>query len=465
MTKPRKSAITSGESLRSSRDPQSAISARQLAVEHLNRIEVGGAYVGLVGGELSEEIDPRVERQATEYVAGVTRWRRWLDFLIQHFYKGKFNKMEPTLKQILRIGLYDVLFLETPPHAALNEAVEGAKRMVRPSAGGLVNGILRSVVRQKEHLPAPATGDPAHDLALRYSHPTWLVQRWLDRYGPGETETLLQWNNERPVYGLRTGTLKTSVADFHRLLDAHAIDWEPSSYLDDFVRVRRLQPVLRSGWVEEGRCAVQDESGGLVVRLLDPQPGETLVDGCAAPGSKALYAAARMQNRGRILAFDAHAGRLHLAQEAAKAQGVSILHAEALDLRERARRDDLPEADRVLLDAPCSGLGVLAKRADLRWRRTPEEIQALTLLQDQLLDAASRLVRPGGLLVYSTCTIEPDENQQRVEAFLARHQDFYLESAGGYVPEEVVTPEGYLATLPHRHHIDGAFGARLRKEE
>ncbi len=449
--------------------PKSAIrnpqSARQLAVEQLNRIEVGGAYVGLVGGNLSEEIDPRVERQATEYVASVTRWRRWLDFLIQHFYRGKFNKMEPTLKQILRVGLYDLLFLETPPHAALNEAVAGAKRMVRPGAGGLVNGILRSVVRQKEHLPTPATGDAADDLAIRYSHPTWLVRRWLDHFGPEETEALLRWNNTRPVYGLRINTFKISAGDFKIMLDDEGVEWEPSRYLDDFVRVRRLQAVLRAGWVEEGRCVVQDESGGLVVRLLDPQPGETLVDGCAAPGSKALYAAARMQNRGRLLAFDAHTGRLRLAEDAARAQGVSILQTDALDLRDLARRNDRPEADRVLLDVPCSGLGVLSKRADLRWRRTPEEIQALTILQDQLLDAASRLVRPGGLLVYSTCTIEPDENKQRIEAFLDRKPDFHVESASGYVPEAVVTPEGFLATLPHRHHVDGAFGARLRKEE
>ena len=247
------------------------------------------------------------------------------------------------------------------------------------------------------------------------------------------------------------------------MLDEEGVAWEPSAYLDDFVRVRRLQAVLRAGWVDAGLCAVQDESGGLVVRLLDPQPGETLVDACAAPGGKALYAAARMQDQGRLIAIDIHPGRLRLAETAAVAQGITILQPHALDLRNFAGHDDLPQADRVLLDAPCSGLGVLAKRADLRWHRTAEEIEALTTLQDQLLDAAARLVRPGGLLVYSTCTIEPEENQQRVEAFLLRHPGFRLEPAKGLVPEAVVTPEGYLATLPHRHHIDGAFGARLRR--
>ncbi len=438
--------------------------ARWRAVEHLNRIDRDAAFIGLIREEdLAEDLDPRAERQATEYVAGVTRWRRYLDFIIRHFYKGKFKKMEPALKQILRVGLYDVLMLETPPHAALNEAVELAKRLVRPGAGGLVNGILRSVVRQKDHLPTPDTGDPADDLATRHSHPTWIVRRWLTRFGPQETEALLHQNNTRPLHGLRPNIFKISPGDFKTKLDEEEVRWETSDFLDDFVRVRRLQAVLRAGWVEEGLCAVQDESGGLVVRLLDPQPGETLVDACAAPGGKALYAAARMRNQGRLVAIDIHPGRLRLVETSAERQGITILQPHALDLRDFARRDDRPQADRVLLDAPCSGLGVLAKRADLRWHRTLEEIEELTTLQDQLLDAAAGLVRPGGLLVYSTCTIEPEENQQRVEAFLQRHEAFALEPADGFVPAAVVTPDGYLATFPHRHHIDGAFGARLRR--
>ena len=438
--------------------------ARQRAVEQLNRIDIGGAFVGLVGEEdFAEVIDARAERQAMDYIAGVTRWRRYLDFIIRRFYKGKFKKMEPALKQILRVGLYDVLMLETPPHAALNEAVDLAKRMVRPGAGGLVNGLLRSVVRQKDHLPVPDTGDPADDLAIRHSHPTWIAQRWLSRFGLDETEALLRYNNTRPLYGLRPTIFKISPGDFKRMLDEAAVEWEASAYLDDFVRVRRLQAVLRAGWIAEGLCAVQDESAGLVVRLLDPQPGETLVDACAAPGGKALYAAARMRNQGRLVAVDIHPGRLRLVETAAAAQGITILQSRAADLRDFTRPDDRPQADRVLLDAPCSGLGVLAKRADLRWHRAAEEIAALTTLQDQLLDAAARLVRPGGLLVYSTCTIEPEENQQRVEAFLERHAAFRSEPATGFVPEAVVTSEGYLATLPHRHHVDGAFGARLRR--
>jgi 16S rRNA (cytosine967-C5)-methyltransferase len=370
--------------------------------------------------------------------------------------------MESTLQQVLRVGLYDLLLQDTPSHAAINEAVELAKTTVRPGAAGLVNGILRNVQRQRDRLPTPSADDPAEALAITHSHPTWLVRRWLGRFGQEETEALLRWNNTRPTYGLRINTLKTTVEAFTARLDGEGIDWSPSPYLDDVVRISAVQPILRSGWLDEGLCAIQDESAALVVRLLDPQPRETIVDGCAAPGGKALYIAERMHDRGRVLAFDVHEGRLGLIKEGAQAHDLHGIRPIAADLRDVAERDERPQADRVLVDVPCSGLGVLAKRADLRWNREAEALDELTDLQDALLDAAAALVCPGGLLVYSTCTIAPEENAARIDAFLERHPDYGMESAAGLVPEDVVTPEGYLQTLPHVHHTDGAFAVRLR---
>jgi 16S rRNA (cytosine967-C5)-methyltransferase len=311
----------------------------------------------------------------------------------------------------------------------------------------------------QDALPTPATGDAADDLAVRESYPTWLVRRWLDRYGEAETLALLQADNAAPAYSLRVNRLKTTVEALGERLSALGVGWRPSAYLDDFVVVERLQPVIRAGLLDEGVCAVQDEAAGLVVRVLDPQPGERVLDGAAAPGGKAVYAAQRMHDRGEVVAVDLHEARTALVRKAAEAQGVTIVHAIAADLRTFEPRSLF---DRVLLDAPCTGLGVLAKRADLRWNRREEDFAELTALQDDLLDAAARHVRPGGLLVYSTCTLEPEENAVRVAAFLRRHPEFQREPVGDRVPEAMRTLEGDYATLPHRHGTDGAYAARLR---
>ncbi|MEM1043858.1 MAG: 16S rRNA (cytosine(967)-C(5))-methyltransferase RsmB [Bacteroidota bacterium] len=439
-------------------------SARARALARLARIEEGGAYADAFGGNatLSDE-EARAERQAVEYVAGVTRRRRWLDYLLAQFYRGDLGAMEPVLRQILRIGLYDLLFLDTPPHAAVHEAVELAKREVRPKAGGLVNAVLRAALRARDRLPMPDTGRPARDLAIRHSHPTWMVRRWLERYGDAETEALLAQNNARPRYALRVNTRRTDVDQIRERLSALGVDASPSRYLDDFVTVDRLQPVLRAGLFTGGTVAVQDEAAALVVRVLDPQPGDTVLDLAAAPGGKALYAALRMSDAGRVRAFDLHAGKANRIRTAASAHGLTSVEVEAADLRDLAARSGAPAGDRVLLDAPCSGLGVLAKRADLRWRRAPDALADLAALQDELLDAAAALVRPGGLLVYSTCTTEPEENEDRVAAFLARHPGFALERADGLVPRAFVTEAGTYAALPQRHGTDGAFAARLRR--
>lgn len=441
--------------------------SRYEALRQLERIERDEAFVGLVDDEaLDDSLDPRDRRLVREYVAGVTRWRRWLDFLLAEFYHGELNQMELRLRLILRIGAYELLLMRTPTHAAVHENVELAKEAVRPGAAGLVNGVLRSIDRQRDELPAPDTGDPAEDLAIRYSHPTWMVRRWLPRYSREATEELLHWNNRRPFYGLRINPQVMSMEQVQKELDELDVAWSASPFLDDFLRVRHLQPILAEGWLDEGRCSVQDESAGLVVRMLDPQPGDTVVDTCAAPGGKTLYMAARMSGNGRIIAVDRHEERLRLVADEARKRGwQDLIQTEGADLRGWAEPSDAPQADRVLVDAPCSGLGVLAKRADLRWQRSPSDIDDLITLQDELLDAAAQLVRPGGVLVYGTCTIEPEENEERVAAFLDRQEDFQVEQPTNGLPESVVDETGFLRTLPQEHGIDGAFGARLRRNE
>lgn len=436
------------------------MSPRAAAARRLLRVEQDRAHVARLA---AGEDDPRDARLVSELVAGVTRHRRRLDFILDGFYRGDPAGLDPLLRQVLRVGLYELLVRGTPPHAAVSEAVDAARALFHAGAARLANGLLRAAARaaERDALPVPATGDPAEDLAVAASHPTWLVRRWLGRYGEDETRALLTADNATPSFGLRANLLKTTVEDLGARLTALGVGWRPSAYLDDFLVVERLQPVLKAGLLDEGLCAVQDEAAGLVVRVLDPRPGERLLDGAAAPGGKAVYAAQRMDNRGVVVAVDAHAARTALVQGAAGAQGVAIVQAVAADLR--LFEAEVP-FDRVLLDAPCTGLGVLARRADLRWNRQPGDFAALTALQDALLDAAARHVRPGGLLVYSTCTLEPEENAARVAAFLERHPTFRREPVGALVPEAMQTTEGDFATLPHRHGTDGAYAARLRRE-
>ncbi|HYE57178.1 MAG TPA: 16S rRNA (cytosine(967)-C(5))-methyltransferase RsmB [Rhodothermales bacterium] len=433
------------------------MSARLAAVRALVRLETDRAFVGLA--ERDADADADTARAATDLTAGVTRHLRWLDFLISPLVNGGLERLDAPVRAALRLGAYEIAVAGTKPHAAVAEAVGAARTLAGRGAAGLVNAVLRRLAALEGHYPAPATGDAAEDLALRYSHPTWLVRRWLGRFGVGGTEALLRHDNARPTYGLRTNPLRTTPEALRSRLDELGVPYESSPYLPDFVRLPALQAILRAGLVREGRAYVQDEAAGLVVRVLDPQPDETGFDVAAAPGGKTLYAGALMQNRGRIVASDAHAGRLRLLERALPAAGLTIVETLAEDIETRAASG--ATADAVLLDAPCSGTGVLAKRADLRWQRTEADLAELGALQTRLLDAAAVLVRSGGRLVYSTCSIEPEENGAQVEGFLARHADFGLEPVGERVPDAMRTPEGYYAALPHVHSTDGAFAALL----
>ncbi len=435
-------------------------SPRLEALRTLRRLDEDAAYIGLI--DSGGTFDSRDARFITEIVSGVTRWRRWLDFIIAQFYRGDADRLELDVRLILRIGIYELLIREAPPHAAVNEADELGKKVVRRGAAGLVNAILRNVVRNRANLPEPQTGDAARDLAIRHSHPTWMVRRWLNRYGPQDTVRLLESNNTRPIYGLRMNPVKTTMeALLRRLVEADA-DWDVSLYDENFIRLRSIQAVFHAGLIRDGWCVVQDEGAGLVVRLLDPQPDECVVDACAAPGGKTNYAASLMGNQGRVIAVDINEARVGLVMETARRLGLTNVDVRSGDARGLSDILGDEVVDRVLLDAPCSGLGVINKRADLRWQRKAADMAELTQLQSELLDGCADVVKPGGLLVYSTCSIEPDENEEQIERFLERRPDFVLEPANPYVPHEL-TSDKFYRTLPHEHHIDGAFGARLRR--
>ncbi|GAV68829.1 NusB domain-containing protein/Nol1_Nop2_Fmu domain-containing protein [Cephalotus follicularis] len=462
---------------------------RAVSAVRLMRIELGGAFADLLNekgkgsgnnemgyvartlGFRTRNLEDRDFRLVTNIVGGTIRWRRYLDHLIGSLCHDEktFRSMEPLLLQILRIGFYEIVKLNMPPYAVVDENVRLAKVALRPGAGSMVNGILRKLVLLKENnsLPLPKLeGDKrsqARALATLYSHPVWMVRRWTRYFGQEEAIKLMMWNNRDPSFSLRANKGRgVTRADLVMQLNSLKVLHELSFHLDDFVCIKTgLQIVVQAGLLKEGICSVQDESAGLVVSVVDPQPGESIIDCCAAPGGKTLFMASRLSGKGMVSAIDINKGRLKILRETAKMHQVdgvvTTIHA---DLRIFAENNSV-KFDKVLLDAPCSGLGVLSKRADLRWNRKLEDLEQLKNLQDELLDAASTLVKPGGVLIYSTCSIDPEENEERIHAFLLRHPEFNIDPVDRYVPPDFVVKHGFYLTNPVKHSLDGSFAARL----
>ncbi len=386
----------------------------------------------------------------------------WYDFLGNHLASYGYIVMSHDNDTQPGIETASTTTLEftdkIPGYAAVNESVELAKRSGGAGWARLVNGVLRNYLRRGKVDPA-SISDPVEALAVQESHPEWLVRRWVARYGLEDTRRLCQYNNRRPHVTLRVNRRKTTVAELRAALQEAGIETEPSTYFEDFLKVRNAQGLTDTRAFKDGWFAIQDESTALPVRLLAPEEGETVLDLCAAPGGKSAYLAELQGDRGRVLAVDLSARRLSRVQENVRRLGlrsVQPLVADGTQLQVRP-------VDKILLDAPCSGLGVLAKRADLRWKRRPEDLARAAERQRALVAHAAQLLRPGGVLVYSTCTIEPEENEQVVEEFLRTHPDFAVDAWAPEGVDSALRDGPYWRTLPHVHGTDGTFAVRLEK--
>ncbi len=436
---------------------------RGLAVKILNRVERTDAYLEkLLDNEMrNAELISADKALLYEIVHGVVRWMGRLDWVLNGFYKGQFSKAIPNLKNGLRVALYQILFLDrVPDHAAVNEAVEFVKKLQGQKPADLTNAILRNIIRNKNGIRYP---DPNEDLpgylSAFYSHPSWMVKRYLNRFGREETEKLLLANNEKPFLTLKVNTIKVSPEEFKSLLDSVNLKYISGKYLPEFFKLMNLTNITAWEFYQKGYFNIQDESAGLACKLLAPEPGMRVLDLFSAPGGKSVYIASLMNDRGEIVAVDKYEGRLKLVQKNIIRLGFKSIRTITND----AMEFNSGLFDRVLADVPCSGSGTISKKPDIKWKKDLLDIKSMNDMQYKYLEKASHLVKVNGTLVYSTCSIEPEENFDIIKKFLAENENFQLINAGQSFPQELIDENGCIQTLPHIHHMDGAFAAKLIK--
>jgi 16S rRNA (cytosine967-C5)-methyltransferase len=416
------------------------VNARELALDLLNRWPRSSTMAdelleqALAGSSLTQADRAFV----TELFYGCLRRKLSLDFLLAQL---ATKAPRPIVANVLILGLYQLFYLKTPAHAAVNETVALAKTHSGVAEAKFVNAILRRAQRESDALRAKLGDTCQREPWIYYSHPEWLWNRWAARFGTDHTAALCDWNNRPPALYLRVNTLKTSTKPADVLVEPteHPLCW----------RVTDTAGLFRAQSFATGEFYVQDPSTLVAVDVLDPQPGDAVLDMCAAPGGKTTYIAQKMQNRGRIIAADSTSSRLALVGENCRRLGVQIVATLACEGTHLDRCLRGEEFDRVLVDAPCSNTGVLRRRADLRWRLTEEEIARLGALQVKLTESAAKFTKRGGVLVYSTCSLEREENEGVVEAFLKSHKEFALETT--------------RSLFPPRDGVDGAFVARFRR--
>lgn len=442
---------------------------RQIAFLALREVHRRGAFadVALDRTFRNSELTDLDRRLVTELVYGSVRRMRAIDFIIDKLATKKSSQQPPELRTILHLGLYQLQYLNNiPPSAAVNTTVQLAKENGFSGLSSFVNGLLRQYIRltDRELNPLTVTNykSTVERLGILHSFPDWIVEMWIEQLGETETEQLCQWFNQSPTIDLRINPLKSAIDQIETAFKSQNISVSRIPHLPQALRLNGSSGAIQNlpGY-SEGWWTIQDSSAQLVTHLLDPQPGETIIDVCAAPGGKTTHIAELIQDTGTIYACDKTANRLKRLKENADRLQMKSIQIHTGDSRQFPEFINL--ADRVLLDAPCSGLGTLHRRADARWHHTPENIQAQSQLQSELLTNAATFVKPGGVLVYATCTIHPLENETVIQSFLSNNPHWQIEPPTIDLPVQP-SPEGWVKVWPHRNQMDGFFMVRLKRD-
>jgi 16S rRNA (cytosine967-C5)-methyltransferase len=436
--------------------------ARREAFRILHRVETQHAYASnLLASDRLDQLSVKDRGLAYELVLGVLRWQRQLDYFIERYTGRSVETLDVPVVLALRLGLYQIRFLERiPDSAAVHESVQLVKKHGATSAASLVNAVLRTACRQRDDQPGENASDDPEQLSIEFSHPRWLVEKWVAQFGRQEAIALMQANNVPPPTALWINTRRACEEEIRAQLESpgrylQASRHVPGAYLVSGGTLNPQAAIVRSGQVY-----IQDEASQLIAGLLEPEPGLNVLDVCAAPGGKCSLTAIRMENHGLIVAGDIHPHRLRSLKRTSRRLGIEIISPVVLDGTRPPpfwRR-----FDRVLVDAPCSGTGTLRRNPEIKWRLKPEDIRTLADVQFQLLQAAGEMVAADGLLVYSTCSVEREENEMVVGRFITARSDF--EKRRPPVAPVLLQPDNTIRTFPHRDGMDGFFATVLARK-
>ena len=445
------------------------ISVRHQAVDILNQVSVSHDFASplindcLDKNDLSGTPDGRL---LTHLVYGVLRFRGHLDWILTRFYRGDFDKMDEGIKNDLRLGLYQLKFSDRlPAFAVVDEAVKIAKK-IHPDKSALVNAVLRNYLRRGQKIPFPSLkNNPAEYIAAFHSHPLWLVKKWIKIFGPEETISLCSSNNEIPPLTVRVNTLKTSRKEFAQKLTDAGFTATPTKYsLDGIILTDSSGPIQNTNFFSEGYLRIQDEAAQLISYLISPNSADSILDACAGAGGKATHLAAILKNKGRIVAVDRNPEKIAELKKEATRLGITIIETQTLDLS-AGLSDSLKEKfDHVLIDAPCSGLGTLRRNPEIKWRTTEKDLRNFAAAQKVILQNASLAVKKGGRLIYCTCSLLPAENENIIDDFLAQNTNFSLYQPPATINPRLLDSRGFFHTYPHKHNMDGFFGAILKRQ-
>lgn len=441
---------------------------RELAICMLIKIQEGSYGNLLLNQHLTSDMSLKDRALVTELVNGVIQNLLRIDYIISQFSKIDLSKISPFVKNAIRVGIYQTFFLDrVPDFAAVNESVSLVKKYEGKRAANFTNAILRNVLRKRDDIVYPNKNTNIEKyLSIYYSFPSWLIQRWIELFDKNFTEDLCMVLNERPKPCIRVNTLVTDREELEKQLSAEGARVAPGLFTEEALYILDSPPIAQLESFNKGLFAFQDESSIIASLAAGVKSDDKVLDVAAAPGGKAAHMAAIMQNQGEIIAWDIHPHRVKLIEQNCNRLKAAIVVPEVRNAK-IPDKNMFNKFDKVIIDAPCSGLGVIRRKPDIKWSKRPEDITALKSEQKEILEVCSKYVKPEGFLIYSTCSIEPEENEKNVDEFLAKNDSFIYDDLRPYLPEKLhdslKQSYGYITLYPNIHGTDGFFIARLKR--